>query len=573
MRVRFQSSEVASRQRARAIVGLFFLLLISPGICWAIQQPGLMSAIQGLVIPAALLTAYMAIWGRRLWLGLLLLSPFVLLAPAEFGFISAYRHPSDYDILATLSESSYREIHDFLGPLLWPMIAAFACVLVIATLTPFLAKRYRMRWYGDSRIYAIVIALSLPTAIFCFSSFESRGNFRERAMGGASGLASYADNLRAGFPFGVVLRADAYYKSWHEMQIQADKLHNFRFGAHEVGKAGRRQIYVFVIGESSRRDHWSLFGYARPTNPELGAITNLVPLPDMVSTWPASRLAIPVLLTRKSGTDSQSYFREASILRAFAEAGFHTYWLSNQMAVGQYDSPISIYAYEADKLRFFNPATWSDAGTYDEVLLPALSQAIEESSTDLFVVLHTMGSHGKYAYRYPPSFDRFQPSLTTPGDAPYNEKNFNSYDNSILYTDHFLASVVKILQATDEIAGMFYSSDHGEDLLNATCSLSGHGNPSRPDFIIPALFWYSDSYARTFPDQIENLRSNSKRAVTSENVFESLIDFGNLSFPSHKANMSLLSNTLETRARLVNAFGTVDFDKATIGKNCPILMP
>ncbi len=52
-----------------------------------------------------------------------------------------------------------------------------------------------------------------------------------------------------------------------------------------------------------------------------------------------------------------------------------------------------------------------------------------------------------------------------------------------------------------------------------------------------------------------------------------LIDFGNLTFPSHEANMSLLSNTLEDRTRLVNAFGTVDFDKATIGKICPILMP
>ncbi len=108
MRARFQSSELDSKHRLHAIVGLFFLLLISPGICWSIRQPGLASAIQGLVIPAALLTAFMAIWGRHLWLGLLLLSPFVLLAPAEFAFIATYGHPSDYDILATLVESNPR---------------------------------------------------------------------------------------------------------------------------------------------------------------------------------------------------------------------------------------------------------------------------------------------------------------------------------------------------------------------------------------------------------------------------------------------------------------------------------
>jgi glucan phosphoethanolaminetransferase (alkaline phosphatase superfamily) len=133
--------------------------------------------------------------------------------------------------------------------------------------------------------------------------------------------------------------------------------------------------------------------------------------------------------------------------------------------------------------------------------------------------------------------------------------------------------VIEILRASDAITGMFYASDHGEDLATPTCAFRTHGNPSLPDFIIPALFWYSDAYAATFPDHVENLLRNSRRPVTSENVFESLIDLGNITFPSHDVKMSLLSSALEDRPRIVNALGTLDFDKATIGKNCPILMP
>jgi glucan phosphoethanolaminetransferase (alkaline phosphatase superfamily) len=274
-------------------------------------------------------------------------------------------------------------------------------------------------------------------------------------------------------------------------------------------------------------------------------------------------------MTRKPGTLQGETFKEPSLLEAFSEARFHTVWLSNQLAVEANDSPISVIAYEADEHHFFNPGR---NGTYDGVLVEGLRRTIAETPGDLFIVLHTMGSHSGYPARHPPAFNRFHPSQSDEGDAPMNIQLLNSYDNTIAYTDEFLADVAGVLRLSGAVSVMYYVSDHGEDIPDAQCKLRGHGNPSLPDFIVPAVLWYSEAYAGAFPERLAALRLNATRAVTIENTFETFIDMAGLDFPSHDRTWSLASPTLRERQRLVNAFGIVDFDRAEVGKGCPILM-
>jgi glucan phosphoethanolaminetransferase (alkaline phosphatase superfamily) len=558
---------------ARTTIALCLMLLICPGLCWVIKQPSVASLIQGLAIPAVLLLFYFAFFGARLWVGFLLLAPLVLIAPAEAGFIAVYGHPSDYDIVGLAVESGPRETRDFLGALLWPLIGTFIFSTAVAILAPIFLWRCRTRWRGESRTYSLVIAVVLPTTLFVFGFLHFPGSMSQRLASAMIDLGAYAESIIPGYPFGVPFRAYSYYHELMSLRVETAKLKDFRFGATAPPPIGVRQIYIMVIGESSRRDHWSLFGYSRSTNPDLAKIANLVPIPEMITPWTTSRLAIPILLTRKPATNSQLHFNEPSILRVYSEAGFRTYWFSNQLTIGQHDFSISATAYEAANVRFFNPASWADPGTYDEVLIPALQRAIAESSDNLFVVLHTIGSHGRYVFRYPAKFDAFQPSQTAGAGAPYNQLLLNSYDNSILYTDHILAKVIEVLTSTGTVAALFYSSDHGEDIPNSSCSLSGHGNPSLSNFIVPALFWYSDQYKSLFPDKVGLFRKNAGLPLTTENVFETLVDLAGINLPSHDASKSLFSSELKVRPRLVNTFGQVDFDHAELSKRCQVVLP
>ncbi len=178
----------------------------------------------------------------------------------------------------------------------------------------------------------------------------------------------------------------------------------------------------------------------------LGAIEhvrNLVPIPDMASAWPESITAIPMLVTHKPADDKSTTDRnEASILLAMREAGFDTFWISHQLPIGRYDSPVSAYAYEAEYVEFLNHASWSASGSLDEVLLKPLRAARGESKRDLFIVPHMMGSHRGYDFRYPDGYRRIRPTLSDPGDGISQRENArNSYDNTILCTDYVLASI------------------------------------------------------------------------------------------------------------------------------------
>jgi len=176
--------------------------------------------------------------------------------------------------------------------------------------------------------------------------------------------------------------------------------------------------------------------------------------------------------------------------------------------------------------------------------------------------------------RYPVAFKRFQPTYYNANNNVLPGYRFiNSYDNTILYTDHVLAQVIDILRNSGATTAMFYASDHGEALLTPTCSKAGHGIGTRYEFEIPALFWYSDTYAAAFPQRLSALRANADKPTLSADTFESLIDMAGIDFPGHDQSMSLFSTQWRYRPRIVNPIWQVDFDKAVFSKKCTIVLP
>ena len=51
--------------------------------------------------------------------------------------------------------------------------------------------------------------------------------------------------------------------------------------------------------------------------------------------------------------------------------------------------------------------------------------------------------------------------------AKHRDKLLNAYDNSVLYTDHFLARTIEYLRGmSDTRSALLYCADHGEDLID-----------------------------------------------------------------------------------------------------------
>lgn len=559
------------------LLAAYALLLLLPNFIWLGVAFDRDSLLYSLLIPTALLISFFSLFGKRLWLACTILAPFALLVPIETFYILKYLHPSTATDLAIALASNPREAHEYFGADLFVILVACVSASIFALIAITGLKRLHTAWRSQLRLQVALVAFAIPILTIVATYATARG-YPSARYGLRLGV-SIKETVGPGYPAGVIERVAEYGIQAVEIRHAAARLEAFRFGATRAArKTPRRQIYVLVIGESSRRDHWQLFGYSRETNPELSKVTNLVRITDMITPWPESMDAISQLMTRRpvgeNSLGSGQLWQEASIVRAMQESGYATYWLSNQLPLGLQDSPIAAYAREARTQKYVNHTSWSEQGSYDEDLLKPLDEAIATTG-DVFIVLHMMGSHMQYDYRYPESFARFRPTTadSTNGSTSISQM-VNSYDNTILYTDHVLARVIERLQASDAITALWYESDHGETLPTALCRKTGHANATRWEYEIPAFVWYSEAYADEYPELIANLKANADKRVSSADTFESLIDMAGVSFPGHEESHSLMSAKWTYRLRLIQAWlWSTDFDRAIFSSKCDTVLP
>ncbi|MGH8854672.1 MAG: phosphoethanolamine transferase, partial [Telluria sp.] len=376
------------------------------------------------------------------------------------------------------------------------------------------------------------------------------------------------------WPFGLAARGIDFYQERIYLAELNLRSAAFRFGAHQAGDSHGPQVVVLVLGESSRFDRWSLNGYQRETNPLLAREQNLVMLKDVVTPVSATRLSVPVIISRKPAMQSlKDGFSEKSFLSAYKEAGFKTFWISNQVSFGKFDTPVSVFAKEADDVQFLNLGGFSGASNHDAVMLEPLRRAIADPAQKLLVVLHSLGSHWNYGHRYPKEFDRWKPSLHAISKPDYTDTRLepqinNSYDSAILYTDWFLSNVIGLLKESSLPASLLYVADHGQTLYDKSCKIAFHGHNTQYEFHIPAFAWYSDSYRDRYPGKVEQLRRHQKSRLSTENMFHTLLDLADIRYPGERLERSFASPRFKRHKRYVDSYGWTDYDDATMRGDC-----
>ncbi|MDR3480636.1 MAG: phosphoethanolamine transferase [Burkholderiaceae bacterium] len=573
--------------------------------------------------------AWMTVWvvcKRPAYFHILLLPAFIAV-PIELYLRAFYGQGISTHHLGIIAETSPKEAVEFLGSKIWMLAVIVVGVLVWWSLAWVAAWRTRDLDWADKQSRAVIfVLLAIGGGVWLYGQQygvqqpppsvtasadaadddpSDSGDDDDSAASDASASASASVVASASsaassslpklpawaqvpfelkqfgntWPFGLMVRGVDFWKERQYLGELAYKSSLFRFGAHQVGAAADApQIVVMVIGESSRFDRWSLNGYKRETNPLLKNEPNLVSFANFVTAVSATRLSVPVIVSRKPATLSlQAGFTEKSFLSAYKEAGFKTYWLSNQMSFGQFDTPISVFAKEADVVQFMNLGGFTDTSSFDQVLLDPLKRAIADPAPKKLIVLHSLGNHWNYSHRHPKEFDKWQPSLFGIENPAYTDLKLkpqlnNSYDNSVLYTDWFLEQVIGALKATPQLTSMMYVSDHGQTLYDGSCKLAFHGHNTQFEFHIPALVWYSDLYQTTYPDKVAQLLKNKKARLSTENVFHTLLDMADIRYDSEKLEWSFLSKRLRRHKRYVDSYGWSDYDNSAFKGDCREVM-
>lgn len=279
---------------------------------------------------------------------------------------------------------------------------------------------------------------------------------------------------------------------------------------------------VVIIGESTNRNYMSLYGYGKDTNPRLSKLMGgsskgkLFVFSDIISPEVTTMESLRKVLTTINNDNNIELSESVSVVDLFKKAAFQTYWLSNQIPLRDYDSPISFIGAAADTVLYTSQLQRTDRelktfkNHYDGKVLDNFKNYILNSTkeTKQIYFIHLQGSHFDYKDRYPESFHVFQ------FDESQNESN---YLNSILYNDWVVNQIIEISNLAD-VDVVCYFADHGEDLKynhnpeNYTKNMS----------MIPFMIYLSKSYMKLKPGLVESLLKHKDAPGISDNFIHDL---------------------------------------------------
>lgn len=328
---------------------------------------------------------------------------------------------------------------------------------------------------------------------------------------------------------------------------------DFTFNATKPVQAeGKREIYVLVVGETSRAMEWSLYGYERETTPRMEKLDGLVHFTDVVTQSNNTHKSVPIILSAASAEDYGVIYDEKSIVTAFKEAGFHTVVIANQ---NLNTSMIGAFYREADT--FIDMSQFKTGSSYltslhDGALLPYLQKELDKTDGNLFFVIHTYGSHFNYHERYPKEFAFYTPDKAEGIRAAYKTQLRNAYDNSIYYTDYVLGEITDMLAKTNDCVSMLYLSDHGEDIFDDSRARYLHASPI-PTYYqlhIPYIIWFSEAYRAAYPEKYQVALSHSALPVSTNSVFHTVLDIAGVHTPVADSTLAVSNSAFTVHDRM-----------------------
>jgi glucan phosphoethanolaminetransferase (alkaline phosphatase superfamily) len=485
---------------------------------------GVDKAMLSLLVPLLIFLTPLIFFHKNIRLYLYLLLPLVFITPVLLFLTFFFAIPPGFELIAFILQTNVREAKEAASPFLFYFIP-FELL--------FVGLYFLALYYIPSRplSFRASAALSGGSFLLLFAITISVNRLHEKPV---SEITKHDLILEYEYP--VTLAAGMNEARVFLKKNTLEEAKNFRYRAVKKDSVGSRQVYVLIIGESSRYDRWQINGYKRATSPKLAERKNLITYRDVVAGAHYTWVSVPQIITRASPDNYNLQYREKSILSAFKEAGFKTAWLSNQSDQDIFWSgTITLHAKTAD-VSIFSP-TYSPnlefENIYDGRLLPILDSILTANNENLFIVMHTMGNHWEYSRRYPREFDHYKPSGYTQSINPPALENkeaiINSYDNSIMYADFFIDEVIETVASHAQVSGVVFVSDHGEDLFDTrTEQLDFHFRPSAATLKVPLFIWTSELYNQIFFEKRKHIEENAEKKVGSENIFYSVLDIANI---------------------------------------------
>ncbi|MEN5302343.1 phosphoethanolamine transferase [Pseudomonas sp. TWI628] len=450
----------------------------------------------------------------------LLLLPFYLLASIDLFVVLNFgsRLTAAYLFIAL---TNYKEATDFLATY-WRSIAGTLALFALCYGVG-LAGLHGRRLYRNKAILVLALGgLLLGYGAYFYKTVKANS----LSKGAVLDLVAKDQSTPVGYLSQIGLTATLYVESKGYIKQRLES----EVKITSISDQADIETLVFVIGESSRPHNWSLYGYHNRTTPHLDQQPGLFKFNRMCTTAPYTSVAVPSLLSLEPIRDWDLIASNKSLVGIFRAAGYDTYWLSSQ-EVDSFGGIIPQIAAEAQYRQYLERS-------YDGALIPALQNVLGKANGQRQAIfIHIKGSHFEYARRFPSDFAQFKPASDSQKDRITAD-----YDNSVLYTDWLLSSIMQQLTASQKKALLVYSSDHGENLLDDSRALLGHGMGNEYDLSTSAFVWSSGNLSPEQSGKLEKLKAREDQQVSIASLPHTLLNMAGISMPGYDSTQDLLSD-------------------------------
>lgn len=518
------------------------ILISFTGLSEFIYQLTRPDVYQAIIILTWITTSFLLpiyIFKNHIRIYLLLLIPIFLTIPLNIIYILSFANNVSMDLMLLFLNTNPQEISELANQyylILIPLYIVYGIILY------FLCRKIPAKLPSKTARYVSV------TAIVLF--------FLCPVLDVKFGEMNYYDTARTNFsnvyPTSMVKGIQRHLEVKRIITSTQKNRDDFKFFVNLDSTITGKQVIILVIGESSRYSSWGINGYGRNTSPKLAKRENLISFTNTATGAYATENAVPLILTGVGASNFETHYKRQGIIGAFNEAGFETYWLSNQQGD---KGNIKVHAIEAKYLYNFMGDKTKDK---DMDMLENFKKVMAMPGDRKFIVLHTLGSHFDYSDRYPENFDFFKPSNKTirskVNDLKFKHVLINSYDNSIRYSDAVLDTIISMAKSQNNFASVVYLSDHGEDLLDDKNNFTYHINampPSRYIGHIPLFIWYSPQVEQKYPEKIINLKLHKDAPTSSQNIIYTLTSLAGISYPKQFPEMNLASTGFKNNPQML----------------------
>ena len=531
---------------------LFFIFNCLPMCCYMVMKKNgeAMCSYAGFMLLVNLLLVFLVdrIPARpQKWLKRLLLVLFFVPFFIEGAVVYNYTALIGVGIVASLLETNVKEAGEFIAMYTGPHELALIGAIVSGTIMLVWKKPWRSLHFdatGKKVLASCFLAVSLIYTVMLFSLH----------------IDVLWDTM---FPMQRLLLSSK--TAFENIQAYRELSAKLDTDIHLTKNDGKIKNVVFILGESTNRNHMHLYGYYLPNTPKLDDMAGrgeISVFRDVVSPHSTTIAVLSKLFTFCHNESDKPWYEYNNLIDIMNSAGYKTHWLSNQESSGIWGNVAQIYAAHS-KVSHFTRIRDSreDDGLEDGALFPLVDDAIAQRANDKnFYVVHLMGGHGLYYNRFPYLFTKFTKDDIQLNVNEAQKEVIAQYDDALYYNDYIVSGIIDKFRELQEDSIVIYLPDHGEAVYDEG-GFTGHieENPSRHMIEVPLIIWASDKFKELHPAKWAAIQQAVNRPYMTDDMINTVLDIVDIQTVDFDATRSIINPQFDTsRPRI---FDNKDYDR------------